>query len=148
MVRSAFAAVLLLAGACASAPEAERPVGPPVVSMTPGLQAPPQARLYAECISSAAEAGAYVRERDGKTLRFTCVGPVAKWFYEALAVRSAEIGSEYVSGGRTWRFTQKLVKDAYGVDNCSTDGAGDYQCHVILAVGDFIEQPDYRVPKF
>lgn len=135
-----------LLAACASAPE-HAPSGPPDVRMTPGLPAPPQARLYADCVAQAAETGAYQRERDGGTLRFTCTGETARWFYDGLAAWSASVGSEYVADGRTWRFSKKLIKDPYGIDGCSTDGAGDYQCVVILAVGQFIEQLDYRIPK-
>ena len=72
-----------LLGACASAPEPEV-AGAPVVALTPGLPAPPQARLYADCVAQAAETGAYQRERDGGTLRFTCAGETAKSFYDGV----------------------------------------------------------------
>ena len=146
-MRGLLAGLLLLAGACASAPEPVAPAGPPDVRLTAGLQAPPQARLYAECISEAAETGSYQRERDGKTLRFTCTGATAKWFFDALGQWSAKVGSEYVADGTTWRFSQKLIKDSYGIDGCSRDAAGEHRCVVILNVGEFIEALDYSIPK-
>lgn len=148
MMRGLIAGLLLLLSACASAPkDMEAPSGPPDVRLTAGLTAPPQARLYAECISQAAETGAYQRERDGKTLRFTCAGDTAKWFFEALGPWSAKVGSEYVADGATWRFSKKLIKDSYGVDGCSRDAAGEHMCVVVLNVGEFIEDLEYKVPK-
>lgn len=144
----AFAAMAAIAlAACASAPEPSAPSGPPDVRLTAGLTAPPQARLYAECIAQAAETGAYQRERDGETLRFTCTGDTAKWFFEALGPWSAKVGSEYVVDGATWRFSKKLIKDSYGVDGCSRDAAGEHMCVVILNVGEFLEDLEYKVPK-
>jgi hypothetical protein len=122
------------------------PSGSPDLTLTPGLPAPPQAKLYADCIAQAASAGAYNTERDGGTLRFTCTGDVAKTFYDGLGAWSAKIGGEYAVDGQTWRFTKKLIKDAYGVDFCTTSQAG-YQCVVILAVGEFINQPDAPAPS-
>lgn len=145
MTRSIVIAMLVPLSACASAPE-PAPSGPPLVALTPGLPAPPQAKLYADCIAQAAATGAYNTERDGGTLRFTCTGDVAKAFYNGLGQRSAEVGSEYVAGGLTWRFSNKLIKDAYGVDGCASEGAGKYQCVVVLNAGGFIDQKDYRLP--
>ena len=145
-MRAGILAAVIMLSACASAPE-PMPSGVPDVRMTAGLPAPPQARLYADCVAQAAETGSYQRERDGGTLRFTCTGDTAKWFYGALGPWAASQGSEYVAEGRTWRFSRKLIKDPYGIDGCSTDGAGDYRCVVILAVGEFIEQLDYKVPE-
>lgn len=147
MIRAVGVAALLALSACASAPKEEAPGGPPDIRLTEALQAPAQARLYAECISQAAETGVYNRERDGGVLRFTCTGATAKWFYDALGTWSAKVGSEYVADGLTWRFSKKLIKDSYGVDGCSKDAAGDYRCVVILNVGPFIEELDYKVPK-
>jgi hypothetical protein len=114
--------------------------------MKPGFPAPPQARLYANCVGAAVEAGAYVREPESEGLRFTCPGETAKGFYDGLGPWAASQGAEYSSGGRSWRFSVKLEEDADGIDNCSTDGAGDYRCHVILRIGEFVEQIDYRIP--
>lgn len=144
MMRAMLAGMMVLVGACASAPGA--PGGPPVVTLKPGLPAPPQATLYADCIGQSADTGTYERETGSRTLRFTCTGAVAKVFYDGLQQRSAAEGSEYVAEGRTWRFSNRLIANADGIDNCSTDGAGDYRCHVILNVGPFIEQMDYRLP--
>lgn len=138
MLRSVCVASFLVLSACASAPEPAAPSGPPDLALTPGLPAPPQAKLYADCIAQAASNGAYNTERDGGTLRFTCTGDVARKFYDGLGAWSAKIGSEYVGDGKTLRFSKKLIKDAYGVDFCTASGAG-YQCVVILAVGPFID---------
>ena len=146
MIRAILVAVLFSVTACASTPEAAAPPGPPDLALTPGLLAPPQARLYADCIAQAAETGSYNRERDGGTLRFTCTGGIAKAFYDSLGAWSAKAGSEYVDGDRTLRFTKKLIKDAYGVDFCAA-GGGDYQCVIVLNTGQFIEQLDYPPPK-
>ncbi|RYG31126.1 MAG: hypothetical protein EON93_13520 [Burkholderiales bacterium] len=146
MIRAVGVAALLALGACASAPEAAAPGGAPDVRLTEALPAPAQARLYAECIAQAAETGAYHRERDGGTLRFTCTGGTAKWFYEALGTWSAGQGSEYTADGLTWRFSKKLIKDSYGVDGCSRDAMGNHRCVVILNVGAFIEERGYEVP--
>lgn len=138
-----FASISLLAlSACASAPEPV-PTGPPDITLTPGLPAPPHANLYAGCIAQANATGAINRERDGGTLRFTCAGDLAKQFFDALGPWSAKIGSEIVADGGTYRFTKKLIKDSYGVDYCVAD-AGVHTCIVILNVGPFIEEPDYR----
>lgn len=145
-MRAVGVAALLALSACASAPKEDAPSGRPDVRLTEGLQATPQARLYAECISQAAETGSYSRERDGSTLRFTCTGGIAKWFYDALGPWSAKEGSEYASDALTWRFSKKLIKNSYGIDGCSHDAAGDYRCVVILNTGLFIEEPDYKVP--
>jgi hypothetical protein len=91
--------------------------------------------------------GSYVRERDGKTLRFTCTGATAKWFFDALGPWSAKAGSEYVADGTTWRFSKKLIRDSYGIDGCSRDAAEEHMCVVVLAVGEFIEALDYSIPK-
>lgn len=147
MMRAALFGLCLLMGACASAPEPAAPSGPPLVALTPGLPAPPQARLYADCAAQAASTNALNRERDGETLRFTCTGAPAKAFFDGLGPRSAKVGSEYVADGLIWRFSNKLIKDSYGIDGCSSDGAGNYRCVVILRVGTFIDDLDYKLPS-
>lgn len=142
MLKSFALVSLVVLAACASAPD-PAPTGPPDVTLTPGLPAPPQANFYAGCIAQAASTGAINRERDGGTLRFTCTGDLAKQFFDALGPWSAKIGSEIVADGRTYRFSKKLIKDSYGVDYCVADAAAR-TCIVILAVGPFIEEPDYR----
>lgn len=147
MFKQAGLVALLALSACASAPKEEAPGGPPDVRLTEGLQATPQARLYAECIAQSAETGEYYRERDGGTLRFVCTGGVAKWFYDSIGPWSAKEGSEYAADGLTWRFSKKLIRNSYGIDGCSKDAAGDYRCVIILNTGEFIEDLEYKVPK-
>jgi hypothetical protein len=50
-----------------------------------------------------------------------------------------------VSDGRTYRFSQKLIKDNFGVGYCVND-AGAHTFIVILVVGRFIEGPGVPVP--
>lgn len=128
----------LMAGvsACASGPDV--PMGPATVVRAAGLPAPPQGKFYADCIAASAAAGTYDRDAESDTLRFTCAGATAKVFYDGLAGWSALQDSEMVGEGRTWRFTQKLVRDPSGIDGCSTDGVGDYNCVVVLRIGEFL----------
>jgi hypothetical protein len=144
--RKAIGAAVVMFTACASSPESA-PTGQLEVSIRPGLPASPQARLYADCVGAAVVVGAYVREPESEGLRFTCTGETAKAFYDGLGPWAASQGAEYTSGGRSWRFSVKLEENADGIDNCSTDGAGDYRCHVILRIGEFIEQMDYEIPR-
>jgi|GEM_PF-521238 len=136
--------IAIILSACASAPD-PIPTGPPDVTLTSGLPATAQARLYSGCIAQANSTGSIQRERDGGTLRFTCTGDLAKHFFDALGPWSAKIGSEIVEDGRTYRFSKKLIKDSYGIDYCVAD-AGAHTCIVILAVGPFIEEPGSIVP--
>ena len=129
-------------GACASGPLGQAgPLGfsgPPSVASAPGVAAPPQARFYADCIAAAAAARTYDKEPDANLLRFTCTGTPARVFYDGLGPYSAQIGSEIVADGRTWRFSQKLVRNPWGVDGCSADGMGEYRCTVVLNVGEYL----------
>ncbi len=130
------APIFLLVAACSTMPQP--PSGPPTVRQAAGEPAPPQGRFYADCIAQAATSGAYDKEPGGNQLRFTCTGSTARAFYDGLGDWSARIGSELEAEGRTWRFSQKLERDPSGVDGCSTNGAGDYSCVVILNVGEFL----------
>ena len=125
--------------ACASTGRVDPvPAGPPTVIRTPGEPAPAQARLYADCLAASAAAGTYEKEPGADMLRLTCAGTPAHAFYDGLATWSATEGSEVVAEGRTWRYTQKIDRNPYGLDDCSTDGAGDYRCTIILNVGAFL----------
>ncbi|RYG11190.1 MAG: hypothetical protein EON96_15605 [Caulobacteraceae bacterium] len=133
-----LASVFALAS-CASlggAPEA--PAGPPTVIRAAGEPAPPQARFYADCIAAAAIAGTYDKEASANLLRFTCTGAPARAFYDGLAAWSATSGSEVVAEGRTWRYTQKIKANPFGLDDCSSDSVGDFRCTVTLNVGEFL----------
>ena len=125
--------------ACASmGGGADSPPSDPILTRAAGEPAPPQAAFYADCIAAAAAAKTYVREPGQNFLRFTCTGAVARTFYDALGPWSASQGSEYAVAGRTERFGQRLIEDTVGIDSCSTDGVGDYQCTVVLNVGEFL----------
>lgn len=146
LIAPVLAASLL--GACAGLPHlpgmgggdgGEPTVAPdytPVAAESPS----PRAGLYADCIAQAAGNRAYLsaRDEDATLLLFTCTGAAARAFYEGLADHSAAIGSEFVSAGRTYRSTDKVVRNLFGVDYCSTDGAGDYRCVITLNTGAFL----------
>ena len=133
--------VLMAAGlslaACASVPD--MPPGPPDYSAV-ATHPEPRARLYADCIAQAAGSGAFAQaeDEDTTTILFTCTGSPARAFYDGLAARSAEIGSEFVSEGRTFRSTNRVIRDLFGVDYCSTGGPDDFTCVITLNAGDFL----------
>lgn len=133
-----LAAPLLLVAACAHAPQTASPV-PPDFSPVATSDAP-RARLYADCIAQSATVGSYGRAHDPDTelVLFTCTGAPARAFYDGLADWSARVGSEAVNGGRTFRSTNPVRRDLFGVDYCSTDGAGDYRCVITLNAGAFL----------
>jgi hypothetical protein len=137
-------ALIVLVGAaslaaCATAP-AEASSLPPDYSLVATTPAPDNARLYANCLGQAAEAGAYARAHDDSTelILFTCTGIPARAFYDGLAARSAAVGSQFVSEGRTYRATNAVVRNLFGVDHCSTDSAEDYRCVVSFNAGAFL----------
>lgn len=137
-----------LLGACAGMPGLPgfggggdpEPMAAPDYAPIAGEMAPPQARLYADCISQASGNRAYQRaqDEDSTLLLFTCTDAAARLFYEGLEARSAGIGSEFVSNGRTFRSTEVVQRNLFGVDYCSTDGRGDYACVITLNTGAFI----------
>lgn len=102
----------------------------------------PRGRLYADCIAQAAGNGAFLRavSDDSTLLLFTCTGAAARAFHEGLEAHSAAIGSEFTSRGRTFRSTDRVQRTLYGVDYCSTDGAGDFQCVISLNTGAFLRE--------
>ena len=134
-----LAIALTTSGCITIGGEDDAPSGPPTVIRTPGEPAPPQAKFYADCLAASAAAGTYEKEPGIDLLRFTCAGAPARAFYDGLAAwASTGGGSEVVAEGRTWRYTQKIVRNPYGLDDCSTDGAGDYRCTITLNVGTFL----------
>lgn len=124
--------------ACASMGAQEASVAPNYAAIV-GEPAPPQARLYADCLGEAAQTRAYRRAHDPSTevLLFTCTGEPARAFYDGLAARSAAIGSQFIHEGRTYRSTNRVVRDLFGVDHCSVGAAGDHACVITLNVGEF-----------
>ncbi|MES2835010.1 MAG: hypothetical protein V4707_09930 [Pseudomonadota bacterium] len=137
-----------LLGACASLPrlpgfgggDASEPVAAPDYTPVAGELPSLRGRLYADCIAQAAGNRAYLsaRDEDSTLLLFTCTGAAARTFYDGLAEHSAVIGSEFTSEGRTFRSTDKVQRNLYGVDYCSTDGRGDYACVITLNTGAFL----------
>jgi hypothetical protein len=137
--RFAAAAALLSAAACAHAPDAASVAADytPLVAQPTG----PHARLYAECIQQAAGSGAYRQVIDGgdELLLFTCEGPIAARFWEALATHSATMDSGWERDGRRYRSTAKVQRNLIGVDYCTVDAAGgDARCILTFNAGDFL----------
>lgn len=144
MVRSAFTAALLsssvLIAGCATTPEAA-PAGPPDYTAL-ATHPSAQAGLYGGCMGQAIANGAYGRFSDGDStlLLFTCQDAPARAFYNGLAERSAAVNSEVQAQGRTFRSTETVQRNLIGVDYCSTDGAGDYECVITLNAGSFLAE--------
>jgi hypothetical protein len=128
------------AAACASGPDV--PAGPPNYSAVATLPPSPRARLYADCVAASVAAGTYAHAQNHDTdmVVFTCDGRPARAFYEGLAERSAAVGSQFVHDGRTWRSTNRVERDLFGVDVCSTDGAADFRCSISLNAGPFLRE--------
>lgn len=124
--------------ACASAPEPAQ--GPPTLDIAPGQAVPAQAHFYADCVAQSAAARNY--DREGNVIRFHCEGAPARVFFDGLGPYSAEVGSEIVAMGRTWRFSTPIRQNPSFVDFCRRQGEGDaarYDCTVVLNVGEFLE---------
>lgn len=104
------------------------------------VHAPANARLDADCIGQAIDAGTYARAHDPSTelLVFSCTGAPARAFFEALAERSRITGSEYSLDGRTLRATEPIQRDRFGTDSCSWDGDSDWRCDISLRTGTFL----------
>lgn len=141
MIRQVATLCCVLSGAsiAACASVADLPPGPPnyAVIIT---RSESRAALYADCIAAATATGDYAvgQEGDSTLILFTCHGAPARAFYDGLATRSAAIGSEVVTQGRTLRSTDLVQRDLFGVDYCSTDGAGEYDCTISLNAGEFL----------
>jgi len=135
--RIAIVAAGLSLTACASVPD--MPAAPPDYAVVP-TRPEPRAKLYADCIAQAAttRAFAHAQNEDTSMVLFTCTGSPARAFYDGLGTRSAVIGSEFVYEGRTFRSTNRVVRDLFGVDYCSTGGPDDFACVISLNVGDFL----------
>lgn len=130
------AGIAMLAAACAHAPA---PVASPPDYTAIASQPSPRAALYADCIAQAAEDKTYGRAHDSDTdlVLFICAGAPARAFYEALGPRSAEIGSEVRTGRLTYRSTNPVQQNLFGVDYCHTDGR-DYGCVLSFNAGEFL----------
>ncbi|WP_298744223.1 hypothetical protein [uncultured Brevundimonas sp.] len=140
-MRRTVAVIAILAGLTSACAHENEGYLPPPNFRPIETQPAPNARFYADCIAQAAEVGAYGRASDADTrmVLFTCTGAPARAFYEGLAARSAAVGSEVPTNGRTIRSTNRVRQNLFGVDWCSTDGAGDYRCVVSLNAGDFLD---------
>ena len=98
----------------------------------------PQAQLYADCIEQAARSNTYGRAADGDTemVRFNCTGQPAQAFWTALDAWSLEQDSRWERDGWSYRSTNRVQQNLFGVDFCSSDGEA-YHCVIHLNVGEF-----------
>lgn len=135
-MRSLLSVVVALAGCAHSHTVARQPDYAPIA----GEAAPARGALYADCLAQASTQRTYRRAHDADTelLLFTCHDAPARAFYEGLAGWSASIDSQFTQAGRTYRSTTKVRENLFGVDYCSTDGAGSYECVVTLNAGAFL----------
>jgi hypothetical protein len=122
---------------CSTAEPAMHPQ--PSYAPIPGAPAPANARLFIDCIDQSIDQRTFDHVSDEGTdmIRFRCQGDAARAFYDGLASRSAEVGSEHVEGHRTYRSTNALNADLFGADFCwSEDGA--WGCELNFNAGDFL----------
>lgn len=121
--------------ACATAPEApvERDF-----SLTSQGAMTPQARLYADCLQQATQLNTYGRAADADTemVRFNCMGAPAQAFWTALDAWSLQQDSRWERDGWSYRSTNRVQQNLFGVDFCSSDGEA-YHCVIHLNVGEF-----------
>jgi len=134
----AAAPVVLALAACGGSPPPQ-PVAPDY-SPVPGQAVTTGGQMVVGCVRQAIQADRYDMigdDGESRLIRFTCEGAEAQRLFDALAVRSAEIGSEWVDAGVTFRSTERIQQNLYGADMCSRDGAG-YRCTFNLNLGGFI----------
>ena len=128
----------LSAGGCATRPPSASPEPSyaPIVGQAPS----PHARLYAECLAQSAGSQRFdmVTDKSSRLIRFKCSGDPARALYDELAVWSGERGSRWTRDGRQGRSPQRIKRDLFGVDFCTTSDSGDYSCEIILNVGEFL----------
>ncbi|HEY4182326.1 MAG TPA: hypothetical protein VGM90_36085 [Kofleriaceae bacterium] len=129
---------LIVLAACAG--HAPTPTVPANFAGVPTESSPVVGALYANCLAAATAAQHYgeAHDHDTHVLLFTCGGEPAKAFYDGLAEYTAKIRSEVVRDGRTYRPTQVVKHDLFGVDYCVFDGT-TYACTVTVNVGRFLE---------
>ena len=135
-MRWSFVPLVVIVGCAHQAPPPRAPDYTPIA----GEVAPPQAALYADCLADAIARQAYERAHDADTelILFHCSGAAARAFYDGLGAWSARIDSAFTRGGRSYRATARVVANLFGVDHCSTDGAGDHACTITLNAGAFL----------
>lgn len=145
IIRLALAASLLTSAACATtSPEATSVAVAPNYAPLAGAPTGPHADLYADCLRQGAERRAYrqVIDDGAELLLFTCYGPAAQDFYDALGPHSAAVDSAFQANGRSYRSTARVQRNMVGVDHCSVDAAGaDAQCVLTFNAGDFLVAP-------
>ena len=125
--------LLIVLAACAG--HRPSPAAAPDYKPVATEPAPAQGQLYGDCLADAVANHRIARAMDKDTalLLFTCTGAPAKAFYDGLAAYSARIHADFTRDGQTYRSTQRVRHDLFGVDYCSAE-----QCVITLNAGDFI----------
>lgn len=141
IIRIAAVAGLLTSAACATTSPETAGAAPPNYTPLAGAAGGPHADLYADCLRQAAERRTYRQVVNGgdELLLFTCYGPAAQDFYDALGPHSVAMDSAFQQDGRAYRSTAKVQRDMVGVDHCSVDAAGgEASCVLTFNAGDFL----------
>lgn len=127
---------------CASQGGAEVPAAGPDLTPIAGQAVTPTGHLVLTCVRQAMDAFTFDMvgdDGDSRLIRFTCRGGEAEALFNALAERSAAIGSEWQTGTVTYRSTERIERNLYGSDMCWRD-ADSYACQFNLNLGGFIQQ--------
>lgn len=105
---------------CASIPAV--PTGSLDCSPIETRPAPSRAGHDAACIAAsvAADTCTHVQDADTDLIVFGCESGPARAFYKALAQRSEEVGAESTFTDQTYRSTDRVLHDLFGIDLCST----------------------------
>lgn len=115
----------------------------PDFTPVPGQAVSGNGYLVIACVNQAIERQSFdmVGEQDGdnRMIRFTCDGGPALMLFNALAERSAAIGSEWTEGAVVQRSTERVERDLYGSDICTRDSEA-YRCQFNLNLGGFIKE--------
>lgn len=145
-MRARLALIILATSGCAH--HGARAAAEPDYRPIAGEPAPPHAALYADCLADAVAHRTYERAHDADTevLMFHCHGAPARAFFDALGPWSARIGSQTIRQGRTYRSTNRVQHDLFGVDVCSayaTAGLAEppideASCTISLNAGPFL----------
>jgi hypothetical protein len=104
--------------------------------------------LVVACVNQAIQNQSFdmIEEADGENhmVRFQCDGGPATMLFNALAARSAAIGSQWSAGTVLYRSTERIEHDLYGSDLCWRDIAASdsraaiHGCQFNLNLGAFI----------
>ena len=140
---AAVAATLALDGCATTGGGDGGSAAGPNFTPVPGQAVSGHGYLVIACVNQAIQNQTFdmVGETDGdnRMIRFTCDGGPAVMLFNALAERSAAIGSEWTEGTAVHRSTERVERDLYGSDICTRDGDA-HHCRFNLNLGGFIKE--------